>query len=96
MVLFQTLTGLTGIALYTIVCIIFVFAHPLVRKKAYNFFWLSHQLYVLLYILSLLHGLARLTAEPRFWLFLVVPGMKQVAKVGTNFGILDIESIVFW
>ena len=32
--LFQTLTGLTGIGLYTIVCIIFVFAHPLVLRPA--------------------------------------------------------------
>ena len=41
--LFQTLTGLTGVTLYTIVSLIFVFAHPLVRKKAFNFFWLTHQ-----------------------------------------------------
>ena len=46
--LFQTLTGLTGVTLYTIVSLIFVFAHPLVRKKAFNFFWLTHQ--VLMFI----------------------------------------------
>ena len=37
----------------------FIFSHPVVRKKAYNYFWCIHQLYVLLYIFSLLHGLAR-------------------------------------
>ena len=47
---FQTLTGLTGITLFIICCFIFVFAHPKVRKKAYNFFWMTHQLYVLLYV----------------------------------------------
>ena len=92
--LFQTLTGLTGIVLYAIVCIIFIFAHPLVRKRAFNFFWMTHQLYVLLYVLSLLHGLARLTAEPRFWIFLLVPGViyviDKIATLRTKYMKLDI------
>ncbi|XP_059085329.1 dual oxidase-like [Tigriopus californicus] len=72
--LFQTLTGLTGILLYSIVCIIFMFAHPIIRRKAYRFFWLTHQLYVLFYILCLLHGLQRITSVPRFWVFFIFPG----------------------
>ena len=51
--------------LYIIVIIIFVFAHPLVRKRAYKYFWYSHSLYYWLYILSIVHGLARLTGPPR-------------------------------
>ena len=35
---------------------IFIFAHPKVRAKAYNFFWKVHQLYVLLYFLCIIHG----------------------------------------
>ena len=35
---------------------IFIFAHPKVRAKAYNFFWKVHQLYVLLYFLCMIHG----------------------------------------
>ena len=66
---------MTGITLYVIVVIIFIFAHPLVRAKAFNIFWLTHQAYVLLYVCSLLHGLARLTAPPRFWLFFIGPGV---------------------
>ena len=61
--------------LYSVVCIIFLFAHPLIRKKAYRFFWLSHQLYVLFYILCMLHGLARITAAPKFWIFIAFPGV---------------------
>ena len=61
--------------LYSVVCIIFLFAHPLIRKKAYRFFWLSHQLYVLFYILCMLHGLARITAAPKFWIFIAFPGI---------------------
>lgn len=96
--LFQTLTGLTGIALYLIVMIVFIFAHPLVRKRAFNFFWMTHQLYVLLYILSLLHGLGRLTAAPRFWLFLVVPGfiytVDKISTLRTRYMQLDILETV--
>jgi len=92
--LFQTLTGLTGVTLYTIVSLIFVFAHPLVRKKAFNFFWLTHQAYVFLYILSLLHGLARLTAPPRFWLFFIGPGiifiLDKIVTLRTKYMKLDI------
>ena len=61
--------------LYSVVCIIFLFAHPVIRKKAYRFFWLSHQLYVLFYILCMLHGLARITAAPKFWIFFAFPGV---------------------
>jgi dual oxidase len=92
--LFQTLTGLTGICLFCIVTCIFVFSHPVVRKKAYNYFWAVHQLYVLLYVFALLHGLGRLTAAPRFWLFLVVPGIifviDKIATLRTRYMQLDI------
>jgi dual oxidase len=64
--LFQTLTGLTGVLLFVVMIIIFVFAHPIIRKKAYNFFWMTHSLYIVLYFLSFLHGLGRLTAAPTF------------------------------
>ena len=75
--------------LYSVVCIIFLFAHPLIRKKAYRFFWLSHQLYVLFYILCMLHGLARITAAPKFWIFIAFPGVVfTIDKVITLGGIL--------
>lgn len=73
--LFQTVTGITGIILFLLVCIIFIFAHPRIRQKAYSYFWSTHSLYVLLYILSLVHGLAKLTGAPRFWMFFVGPAI---------------------
>ncbi|XP_076054875.1 dual oxidase [Oratosquilla oratoria] len=92
--LFQTLTGLTGVLLFVIMCIIFIFAHPMIRKKAYKFFWFAHQLYILLYILSLLHGLARLTGAPRFWIFFVGPGiiytLDKIISLRTRYMELDI------
>ena len=72
--LFRTLAGITGILLYTTCCIIFIFSTSNVRQKAYNFFWIAHQFYVLLFVLSLLHGLQRLTATaPSFWIFFIGP-----------------------
>jgi dual oxidase len=92
--LFQSLTGLTGVFLYTIVCIIFIFAHPKVRARAFKYFWIAHQTYVLLYVFSLLHGLARLTAPPRFWLFFIAPGIifliDKIATMRRKYMKLDI------
>lgn len=59
--IFGTVTGVTGILLFAITCIIFIFAHPRIRLKAYYYFWSAHSLYLLLYILCLIHGLAKLT-----------------------------------
>lgn len=92
--LFQTITGTTGVTLYLLMCIIFIFAHPVIRRKAFKFFWATHQLYILLYLLSLLHGLARLTGSPRFWMFFVGPGiiytLDKIISLRTRYMELDI------
>ncbi|XP_063910993.1 dual oxidase isoform X1 [Zophobas morio] len=92
--LFQTITGLTGVLLFVTMSIIIVFAHPTIRKKAYNFFWATHNLYILLYILCLIHGLARLTGAPRFWIFFIGPGivytLDKVVSLRTKYIPLDV------
>ena len=65
--IFGTITGLSGIILFAIVCIIFIFAHPKIRQKAYRYFWMTHQLYYWLYIFSIIHGLAKLTGVSDQW-----------------------------
>lgn len=91
---FKTLTGTTGITLYCLMVIIFIFAHPIIRKKAYKFFWITHQLYVFLFIISILHGLGRITAAPKFWAFFVVPGFifmfDKIISLRRSFMKLDI------
>lgn len=73
--LFQTLTGITGVTLWITMSAIFIFAHPMVRSKAYNFFWKVHQLYVLLYFLCMIHGLQRITSAPLFWVYFIFPAL---------------------
>ena len=91
---FQTLTGFTGVLLWAVMMAIFIFAHPLVRRNAFNFFWLVHQLYVVLYFLCLIHGLARITAEPQFWIFFLIPGivytLDKIVTLRTAYMELDI------
>lgn len=65
--IFGTITGITGIILFTVICIMYIFAHSKIRQKAYSFFWMTHKLYILLYALSLLHGLAKLTGVSIDW-----------------------------
>ncbi|XP_075237286.1 dual oxidase isoform X2 [Lycorma delicatula] len=92
--LFQTITGITGVLLFITMVIIFVFAHPLIRKKAYKFFWSTHSLYIVLYLLCLIHGLARLTGPPRFWMFFIGPGiiytLDKVVSLRTKYMALDV------
>lgn len=66
-----TITGLTGIAL-TIICIVmYVFATPYARRYAFNAFWFTHGMYVLLYIGLTLHGAAALVQDPLWgWYFI--------------------------
>lgn len=59
--IFGTVTGITGVVLFVVVCVIFIFAHPKIRQKAYSYFWMTHSCYILLYILCIVHGLAKLT-----------------------------------
>lgn len=61
--------------MFVVMVVIFVFAHPIIRKKAYRFFWLTHGFYVILYALMLIHGLARITGPPRFWFYFIGPGV---------------------
>ncbi|KAL1517076.1 hypothetical protein ABEB36_000887 [Hypothenemus hampei] len=92
--LFQTITGVTGVLLFIIMCVIIVFAHPTIRKKAYKFFWFTHSLYVVFYALCLIHGLARLTGAPRFWMFFIGPGiiftLDKVVSLRTKYIPLDV------
>jgi len=92
--LYYLISGVTGVCLFVIMIIIFTFAHPIIRKKAYTYFWSTHCLYVAMYVLMLLHGLARITGPPKFWKYFIGPGiifiLDKVVSLRTKYMALDI------
>lgn len=72
---FETVTGTTGLFLWILCSIVFVFAHQKVRRFAYSYFWSTHKLYYAIYALTLLHGSSKLTGSPRFWIFFMLPAI---------------------
>ncbi|XP_012261755.2 dual oxidase-like isoform X2 [Athalia rosae] len=71
----QTMTGVTGIALTVLAATIFLFSHSLVRKKFYNLFRYAHSMYPIFFILMILHGTGRLIQQPFTHLFLSGPAI---------------------
>ncbi|XP_060604820.1 dual oxidase 1-like [Ruditapes philippinarum] len=72
---FGTITGLTGICLVVLLIVLFVFALPLARRHLFHMFWKTHNLYIAIYILTFLHGSARLVQEPHFPYYIVGPAV---------------------
>lgn len=78
---FQTIPGMTGILLLGILALMYVFASRHFRRISFRGFWLTHHLYILMYILIILHSSFGLLQLPRFHLYLSVPG---IIFVGDN------------
>ncbi|XP_060531820.1 dual oxidase 2-like [Cylas formicarius] len=70
---FQTITGVTGIALTMMFIIMYVFAQTVVRRKLYHYFWYSHKLYPIYTALIILHGSGRLIQAPLAYNFILAP-----------------------
>ncbi|OWK09826.1 DUOX1 [Cervus elaphus hippelaphus] len=64
---FQTVPGLTGVMLLLILSIMYIFASHHFRRCSFRGFWLTHHLYILLYVLL-----------PRFHIFFLVPALIYV------------------
>ncbi|XP_071007469.1 dual oxidase 2-like [Oncorhynchus clarkii lewisi] len=72
---FQSVPGLTGILLLFIFAFMYVFATQYFRRISFRGFWLTHYLYVVVYILTVIHGSFALLQEPRFHIYLIPPGL---------------------
>ncbi|XP_047622414.1 dual oxidase 1 isoform X1 [Phacochoerus africanus] len=75
---FQTVPGLTGVMLLLILAIMYVFASHHFRRCSFRGFWLTHHLYILLYMLLIIHGSFALIQLPRFHIFFLVPALIYV------------------
>ncbi|XP_069837992.1 dual oxidase 1-like [Dendropsophus ebraccatus] len=78
---FQTIPGFTGVLLLAILALMYVFASRHFRRISFRGFWLTHHLYILMYILIILHSSFGLIQQPRFHIYLSVPG---IVFIGDN------------
>uniref|UniRef100_A0A8C2KZ20 NAD(P)H oxidase (H2O2-forming) n=1 Tax=Cyprinus carpio TaxID=7962 RepID=A0A8C2KZ20_CYPCA len=72
---FVSLSGLTGVLLLLIFAFMYVFASHYFRRISFRGFWITHHLYVLVYVLTVIHGSYALLQEPRFHIYLIPPGL---------------------
>ncbi|XP_048472995.1 dual oxidase 1-like [Rhincodon typus] len=70
---FQNITGMTGVLLLFFFSILHIFALHYFRRISFRAFWVSHHLYIAIYILILLHGSAALLQPQRFHVYFIIP-----------------------
>nr|XP_048315692.1 dual oxidase 1 [Myodes glareolus] len=75
---FQTVPGLTGVLLLLALAIMYVFASHHFRRRSFRGFWLTHHLYIFLYVLLIIHGSFALIQVPRFHIFFLAPAIIYV------------------
>uniref|UniRef100_A0A8C3VFM0 NAD(P)H oxidase (H2O2-forming) n=1 Tax=Catharus ustulatus TaxID=91951 RepID=A0A8C3VFM0_CATUS len=72
---FQTVPGMTGVLLLVVLAVMYVFATHHFRRVSFQGFWITHHLYVLLYILTIIHGSYALIQQPRFYIYFIIPAL---------------------
>ncbi|NXV67641.1 DUOX2 oxidase, partial [Molothrus ater] len=72
---FQTIPGMTGVLLLVVLAVMYVFATRHFRRVSFQGFWITHHLYVLLYILVIIHGSYALIQQPRFYIYFIIPAL---------------------
>ncbi|KAJ8272251.1 hypothetical protein COCON_G00111100 [Conger conger] len=72
---FNTVPGMSGILLLLVLSLMYVFASRYFRRISFRGFWVTHYLYVVLYILTVIHGSYALIQEPRFFIYLIPPAI---------------------
>uniref|UniRef100_A0A3Q2QI79 NAD(P)H oxidase (H2O2-forming) n=1 Tax=Fundulus heteroclitus TaxID=8078 RepID=A0A3Q2QI79_FUNHE len=72
---FQTVPGITGVLLLFACAFMYVFASHYFRRISFRGFWITHYLYVVVYILTVIHGSYALLQEPRFHVYLIPPSL---------------------
>ncbi|XP_048338002.1 dual oxidase 2-like [Sphaerodactylus townsendi] len=72
---FETVPGMTGVLLLVILAVMYVFATHYFRRISFQGFWITHHLYVVLYVLVIIHGSYALIQQPRFHIYFIVPAL---------------------
>uniref|UniRef100_A0AAQ4PB93 Dual oxidase n=1 Tax=Gasterosteus aculeatus aculeatus TaxID=481459 RepID=A0AAQ4PB93_GASAC len=72
---FETVPGMTGVLLLLTLAIMYVFASHFFRRISFRGFWITHYLYTVVYILTVIHGSFAMLQEPRFYIYLIPPAL---------------------
>ncbi|XP_067829735.1 dual oxidase 2-like [Heptranchias perlo] len=91
---FQNITGMTGVLLLFVFSILHVFALHYFRRISFRAFWVSHHLYIAIYILLILHGSAALLQPQRFHVYFIIPTLIFVGDKFVSYSRKKIEIAV--
>ncbi|KAL0968670.1 hypothetical protein UPYG_G00269980 [Umbra pygmaea] len=72
---FETVPGLSGVLLLLILAFMYVFATHYFRRISFRGFWITHYLYVIVYLLTVIHGSYHFLQQPRFYIYLIPPAL---------------------
>ncbi|MBN3306687.1 DUOX2 oxidase, partial [Amia calva] len=72
---FETVPGMTGVLLLVVLAIMYVFASHYFRRISFRGFWITHNLYVVMYTLTIIHGSFALIQTPRFYIYFLPPAI---------------------
>ncbi|XP_053317809.1 dual oxidase 2-like isoform X2 [Spea bombifrons] len=92
---FESVPGMTGVLLLAVMALMYIFACHNFRRASFRWFWLTHHLYVIFYVLTIIHGSFALIQQPRFHLFFIVPAIIYVGDKLISFSRKKIEIDVF-
>jgi predicted ferric reductase len=69
----STVPGATGHLLVIIMAFMYSSAITSIRRPMFEFFWYTHHLFILYYILLICHGFPGVLEEPNAWMFVIGP-----------------------
>lgn len=72
---FQSIPGMTGVLLLIVLAVMHVFAFHHFRRSSFRAFWVTHHLYVILYVLVIIHGSSGIVQTPRFFIYFIAPAL---------------------
>uniref|UniRef100_A0A8C5P9H6 NAD(P)H oxidase (H2O2-forming) n=1 Tax=Leptobrachium leishanense TaxID=445787 RepID=A0A8C5P9H6_9ANUR len=75
---FETIPGMTGVLLLLVLALMYIFACYHFRRVSFRWFWITHHLYVIFYVLTIIHGSFALIQQPRFHIYFIVPAIIYV------------------
>ena len=86
--------------LVLLICVMYVFATQTARRHIFNLFWMSHKLFIVMYIVTVLHGVSVIVQKPLFFAYFVGPAiwftmdkMVSLSRKKTQIGIVRAENL---